>query len=200
MHLLKRNGVAYDHDDLDRCPPELPKVDPRNGLENLLDSIELDVKLNTNRTVGFLLDADCPLSARWESVKERLIKVGVSDLTNSPPARGFISESVEYKVRVGVWLMPDNVNDGKLEDVLKTLIEENDPLLEHAEESALLARCYGAVFTENDRIKAIIHTWLAWQKEPGLPYGLAMRAKFFRHDSKAANAFVQWFKNLYQIG
>jgi hypothetical protein len=79
------------------------------------------------------------------------------------------------------------------------LIDQNDALIGHAESSTDLAKGKGAAFTDRDRIKAIIHTWLAWQKEPGKPYGLAMKAEYFRHDSPTAAVFVAWFKALYRL-
>ena len=62
-----------------------------------------------------------------------------------------------------------------------------------------LARSKGAHFSESDTIKAVIHAWLAWQQEPGKPYRLAMRAKYFRHDAAIAARFVDWFKALYGL-
>ena len=54
-------------------------------------------------------------------------------------------------------------------------------------------------FPPVDRLKAILHTWLAWQQEPGRPYGTAVGARFFRHDSPAALAFLAWFKRLFSV-
>ena len=69
----------------------------------------------------------------------------------------------------------------------------------HAEESSRRAKELGAGFSANDADKAALHTWLAWQEEPGLPYGTAMRARFFRDDSPAALAFVTWFRAVFHI-
>ena len=38
---------------------------------------------------------------------------------------------------------------------------------------------------------------LAWQERPGLPYGSAIAARYFNHDSSAALAFVDWFKRVF---
>ena len=96
--------------------------------------------------------------------------------------------------------MPDNCHDGKLEDFLRLLIDEKDPLIDHATSATDVARKqFNAKFTEPDQIKAIIHSWLAWQEKPGEPYGTAIRAKYFGQNSKAATAFVAWFKKLYGI-
>ena len=168
-------------------------------LKKLLDGVEPAVKTNTNRSIGFLLDADASLIDRWRGVSQRLRNVGVADVPDRPPAEGYIGESPAYKTRVGVWLMPDNVSDGKLEDFLMTLVREGDPLIGHAEASTNIAKGSGARFSEPDKIKAVIHAWLAWQEVPGLPYGLAVKATYFRHDSPTAAVFVRWFKELYKI-
>jgi hypothetical protein len=44
-----------------------------------------------------------------------------------------------------------------------------------------------------------VYSWLAWQDEPGKPYGLAMKARYFQHDSPTAARFVAWFKALYRL-
>ncbi|NLS94530.1 MAG: hypothetical protein GXX96_20430 [Planctomycetaceae bacterium] len=95
--------------------------------------------------------------------------------------------------------MPDNQHDGKLETFLKSLVDTDDKVFHHALKSTKQAIGIGATFREVDRPKAEVHTWLAWQETPGLPYGSAIRAQFFGHDSPAAVAFVQWFRRLYGL-
>jgi hypothetical protein len=96
--------------------------------------------------------------------------------------------------------MPDNQRDGTLEDFLRMLIDEGDPLIDYAKRTAVHARKKkGARFPPIHYDKAVIHTWLAWQETPGLPYGSAVAAHFFRHDTPAALAFVAWFKRLFAI-
>jgi len=194
-HLLRRYEV-----DFDRAPQlvALPRFTQARSVESLTQSITLKVKLSNNRSVGFVLDADEPLANRWASVRDRLKQVGVATPAEAPP-EGFIGYSDEYRARVGVWLMPDNQHDGNLETFLRELIEDRDHLIGHAETATAEAKTRGAVFSDGDRPKAILHTWLAWQERPGVPYGTAIRAKYFRHDSPAAEAFVAWFKCLYGI-
>ena len=50
-----------------------------------------------------------------------------------------------------------------------------------------------------NRIKAVLHSWLAWQREPGLPYGTALKARFFEADLAVAKESAKWFKAVYQI-
>jgi hypothetical protein len=53
------------------------------------------------------------------------------------------------------------------------------------------------LFSEPDEIKAIIHTWLAWQKEPGKPFGTAITAKFLDPNVAQADVLVGWLKRLF---
>ena len=192
--LLVRHGVDYDHE-RDR----LPEIKESGSVEKLLAAMPTGVELSTGRAVGFVLDADSPLADRWRAVRDRLHEAGV-DTPETPPSEGFIGNADRYKSRVGVWLMPDNEHDGTLETFLRMLIEENDTLIEHAKSATDRAKTLGAVFKDVDRLKAILHAWLAWQGEPGCPYGTAIRARFFRqHDSPAAVRFVAWFRRLYTV-
>jgi len=195
VHLLIRHGIDYD---TKPWPAEYPELKQTGGVDGLLEGMETAVQLGTGKVVGFVLDADSPLLDRWQAVRDRVQRVGV-DAPERPPTEGFVGQSPTYCSTVGVWLMPDNQHDGKLETFLRTLIDEHDGLIDHATAATHTAKELGAQFAEADRIKAVMRAWLAWQREPGQPYGTAIRAKYFRHDSAAAAAFVAWFRRLYRI-
>ena len=78
--------------------------------------------------------------------------------------------------------------------------QEGDLLFDYARESTENARAHGARYPEavGETMKAVLHTWLAWQEEPGLPYGTAIRAAVFRHDSEVAECFVRWFRRVFE--
>lgn len=206
INLLIRHGFEYNKIE-SLWPPNYPLIVESKGVSNLLketakmsSSIETAIKTSSNRIVGFIFDADSPIIDRWKAIQHRLKKASVDDVPDSPPPEGFIRHSSKTNTRVGVWLMPDNQNDGKLEDFLKGLIDQNDPLIAHSGKSTSEAKNLGARFPDKDRDKAIIHSWLAWQEVPGQPYGAAIHARYFLHDTETANRFVHWFRKLYGIG
>lgn len=205
IQLLERHGVSFDVVKIRDAPIKPPiLIGPKErgggeGVEALIKAIVTAIKGAANQTIGFVLDADASIVNRWRQVHRRLTEAGVDAPADGPPADGFIGESTRFKTRVGVWLMPDNERDGKLEDFLRTLINEGDPLILHVQESTDRARGLGATFSDADGIKAIIHCWLAWQDEPGKPYGQAMAAHYFQHNSPVADRFVAWFKRLYGL-
>jgi hypothetical protein len=170
----------------------------QSGVERVLSAIVLQTPRSGGEPVGFIVDIDDNLEARWEAVCGRLRQVDVP-APNSPPVGGFIGQSGKYKTTVGVWLMPDNQNPGTLEDFVATLVMEGDSLIGHAEGATDRATQLGATFPAQDALKARLHAWLAWQERPGCPFGTALRARYFRDDSQAANAFVSWFRRLFDV-
>ena len=202
LHLLIRNGFDYEQQ---RQSPWLPSVDEiRGGKTGVLDNLERLVRASANSRVGFVLDADDSVENTWRAISHRLAAAGVAP-PRDVPADGFVGESGEFRARVGVWLMPDNRQEGErgegtLERFLETLVQEADPLLPHAREATARAKSeHGASYSEGDVKKAALHAWLAWQEEPGLPYGTAIKARYFRHDSPTAGRFVGWFRRVFEV-
>jgi hypothetical protein len=187
-HLLVRHGLPWSIDHF---------VDSGNKTK-VLQAIGVSVPAGTGKSLGFILDANGDPGSTWQSVMSRLGGVGV-DVPSAIPADGFVGESKQFGARVGVWIMPDNRRSGALEDFLKDLIRQGDRLLPHAEDSTGKAKKLGAQYGDMDTRKAVLHSWLAWQKQPGLPYGSAIRAHYLQVDSVAARQFVAWFGRLFGV-
>ena len=193
-NLLSRHGV--DHTAID-IKNSAQGDEDSGGKDNLLKGMRLAVTTSTGRSVGFVLDADRAPTDRWRAVRARLADLELT-LPDEIPEGGFVGDALAVQARVGVWLMPDNRRSGALEEFLEDLVNNEDPLLQHAGESARGAKIRGALFSNAKRRKAVLHTWLAWQRRPGLPYGLAITAHYFQHDSPAALAFVNWYRRVFE--
>lgn len=194
-HLLTRHGLDYTQESR---PHWLPDIKDAGSKDKLLVVVRTSVPVADGCPIGFVLDANSSLQDRWNAVTTRLREVDVKT-PREIVSEGFVGESLRFRTRVGVWLMPDNRREGTLEHFLTTLIKENDPLLGHAQEATAQAkRCHGASYSDSKKKKAILHAWLAWQEEPGLPYGTAIRAHYFQHDSPAAKSFVAWFRRVFE--
>jgi hypothetical protein len=67
----------------------------------------------------------------------------------------------------GLWVMPNNADEGMLEDWIKQNIHPNEQgLFAHAE-TVVAALPQPPKFNPIHRSKAEVATWLAWQKQPG---------------------------------
>ena len=195
-HLLKRHGIDIDRLGIDVKGSEWEDEDT-GGKEKLLAGMQTEVMTSNDKAIGFVLDADGPPKDLWDSVRGRLKGLGLN-LPNKIPEGGFVGDTAIFQARVGVWLMPDNRRSGAIEEFLKDLIVDGDTLLQLADTSTVSAKKLGAAFSDAKQRKAVLHTWLAWQKNPGVPYGLAVKARYFQHDSPAALAFVDWFQRVFQ--
>lgn len=174
---------------------------PHGGVEALLEAISVYAKrAGDTEIVGIVIDADTDLGARWVAIRHRLEEAGYKDVPDAPDRQGTIVDPPDgaYLPRVGIWLMPDNMLPGILEDFLAFMVPEESPLFEHARKSVAAIPPGEQRFTDVARPKALIHTWLAWQKEPGKPLGTAITARFLDPKDSRADALVAWLKRLYR--
>lgn len=181
--------------DWDRDAAALPYIDDRQGIDALLDPATLSAAAKTYRRLGLVLDADEDPRKQWQRVR-RAAPEGVV-LPDTPDARGVVVDGLRGGDRFGVWLMPDNQRPGALEHLLQTLVVPGDRLWEHSVAATDAATAHGAEFPPKARDKATLRTWLAWQREPGVPPGRALRSGYFRGASEQVAAFVSWFDQLF---
>jgi hypothetical protein len=98
---------------------------------------------------------------------------------------------------VGFWLMPENTIPGMLENFVQLLVPEGDSLWTLANDSLQRIPKQEQRFIDAHRVKAHIHTWLAWQEEPGMPMGLAITKRYFKGDAPEAQKLIAWIQQLF---
>ncbi len=52
-------------------------------------------------------------------------------------------------------------------------------------------------YSQNHHAKALIHTWLAWQENPGTPLGQAITKHYLTTDTDLCQQFVDWLNRLF---
>jgi hypothetical protein len=167
------------------------------GIDKLLEQIPPRLKQSGLQTLGIIIDADTNLAARWRTVRNLLSGLGYS-IPNEIPKSGLIHHETG-KITIGIWIMPDNVVDGMLEDFIKFLIPEDDELLPVAENTLENIESHGLnKYTLIHRAKALIHSWLAWQEDPGTPMGLAITKRYLTTENEKTNSFVVWMESLFE--
>ena len=178
---------------------KIETIHPYGGKASLLESLGTRLKESDVVALGILLDADTDLFACWQSVADRLKQAGYTGIPALPSPDGTIIAAPPHSLlpRVGIWLMPDNQANGILENFLRFLVPEGDSLFAHVEyaiESIPPKQCR---FSELKKPKAMIHTWLAWQEEPGKPYGQAISARYLDPHLPAADIFATWLQRTF---
>lgn len=203
--LMRRHSV-----DTDRGTQFL-EIKDLKSVNQIIDAMPDAIKDATEKPVGFVVDIDMKVSHRWDAVASRLRGLGLR-----PPAKcpddGYFGRMPDYPHEFGIWLMPDCKTDGlKLEHFVQSLIPNDHPLWPHAKTSTAEAAkivdeanaAAGGLawkrFSEADRIKAEVRSWLAWQSEPGVQLGAAINDHILGDESVEASAFLRWLKKLFDL-
>lgn len=191
MHLCKAHQLPDTLFGIHQCESD----------ENVL--LEMEARIQQTdilKKIGIVLDADIPehcpnVMARWQQLNDKLKKYGYI-LPPQPDPQGTILPSVDKYPRLGIWLMPNNQDPGMLEDFLKQLATK--AALATAQSCVKCAqRRQVTAFKEAHRSKAEIYTYLAWQDEPGKPFGQAITAHVLQPYTEIAHDFTGWLTKLF---
>ncbi|MET0395349.1 MAG: DUF3226 domain-containing protein [Longimicrobiaceae bacterium] len=180
-------------------PETIPfEIEPKFSDRDLLEAFRGSLLGSEVSRLGVVVDADSSVEHRWPGVYQALVERGYRPVPKSPLPEGTVIYRSERTVPlVGVWVMPNNVLPGALEDFARYLIRADDELYSHAERVVEKIPEELRRFREVQRSKVHIHTWLAWQSDPGLRLGLAMRRRLLDSNAPEAVQFVQWLHRLF---
>ena len=199
--LMEANGFPWEQAGDTGVREFLVAIEDMGGEDNLLDRKKLMIRLKdpTTKHFGIILDADHDAGKKWDKLRPTCAGF-FKDLPNDFPATGLIATN-DRDQRLGVWIMPDNKSHGILETFLTFLVpdHETNPLRKFASEACGTATERGANFKPAHRDKAEIHTWLAWQDEPGQQLHAAVQQRILDPTSEYAAPFVRWFRELYEL-
>jgi hypothetical protein len=171
-------------------------VKPKGGYERL--RVDLINSPPTGlKVIGAIVDADTDPHGRWQSLRNGLLQYGYSEFPTEPSAGGTIIPGIHGLPVIGIWLMPNNSMAGILEDFLLSLSNDGDVLLDRARSCVDSIPDDERKFVDTYHSKALIHTWLAWQEEPGKPLGAAIRDHYLDADKELAIQFLGWLQRLF---
>ena len=167
------------------------------GFTELRDTLSQEPRFD-REAVWAVVDADADCIDRWLSLRGVLEDLGYPDVPHLPAKSGTILPATHGLARVGIWIMPDNESAGILEDFLTRLVAAGDTLLQHASVAIDAIPAQECRFVEVKRPKALIHTWLAWQEDPGTPLGLAVTRRYLQTDHELAARFLAWLRSMFE--
>ena len=195
--------VIYAIRDFYKIPKEAFQVIRKDGIEGVIagtDSTLVDGSPDIR--LGIVIDADQDLSNQWQRVVGILRTAGYQTTPNNPDANGTIIKEVG-KIIFGVWIMPDNVTTrGMLEDFLSFLVPDkaSNVIWKKAVQSSqeiLTEVEAGKRFPDIHLSQAQIHSYLAWQKNCGKPFGTAITAEYLQASNPQCEIFTNWLKRLF---
>lgn len=176
--------------------------DPNNlkiyGADSIIKILPTLLKLSDTTHLGIVLDADDKIAGRWDSIRRLLKDSGASNLPDAPAPQGTITTTATG-LRFGLWIMPNNQGEGMLEDFYHSLIPDADWLIGHAETAVASIPSKYRNFSEPHKMKALVHTWLAWQKIPGTPFGLSIKRGYVPGDHPNVRDLIAWLALLFGV-
>jgi hypothetical protein len=176
--------------------PQVFAVQGREGVEDVLGNFYTELRAPGIERFGVIVDADRNAQARWDSIRNTLKAEGYTDLPEQLTSDGMIVPAQPHRPRFGAWIMPDNDSPGALEDFAASLVPDADALWSRAGAAVDSIPEEHRLFPDVRRSKALIHTWLAWQEEPGSPMGQAIGKRDLNGSAPAARRFVAWLRRL----
>lgn len=178
-------------------------VKPAGGFEKALVVLKDRLDELAFSNIGLIIDAnDKGATGRWASVKSILSAHFSAETLNAlaPKPEGIIVQETGLPT-VGIWIMPDNEAVGYLEHFVAAMIPVGDEVWEYANGAVNeLEKEKYCRFKPVKKQKALLHTWLAWQEEPGKPFGTALESGYFDAHTSAVQPFLDWMKNTFRLG
>jgi hypothetical protein len=177
----------------------LDEILAQQSVERLLENFPVRLKESDIEILGIVLDADTDLDGRWIAICHRLTQAGYGQVPHHPHPNGTILQPPPNTLlpRFGVWIMPDNQSTGILENFLHFLVPAGSQLFGHVQSSMASIPVAEKRFSQLAEPKAVIHTWLAWQAEPGRPLGTAITARFLDPNVAQVDVLVAWLNTLF---
>lgn len=193
--LLEANGVVWE-----AAGQPVVHIESCDGVEEMLKpgAIEGELAASGLEALGAVVDANGDSHRQWDRIRRRCGE-HFSSLPAEIPREG-LQVAASIGPRFGVWIMPDNRSSGMLEDFLVQLIpSESRRLFSLAQQCVEEAAQRGAAFKPAHATKANVHTWLAWQDEPGKSLHQAVHHRVLDPKTAESKPFVRWFRSLFSV-
>jgi hypothetical protein len=164
------------------------------GKDSLLDRLQVVLDEPGQAVVIVVCDAEGEKAAgTWGDVRIQLAERGYDDVPEEMAADGVIVSKRGGK-RVGVWIMPNNADEGMIEDFFWNAIPDTEPEKDLARE--FVERIPEPRKFKKKVSKAKLYAWLAVQKDPSAHPWQAFGYKWIKEDLGDVPAFLNWLERL----
>ena len=194
----KSSQADHEHYIIDRegsSEEEAVRILECKGFKKIPEALKAEFQPDALDGVAIIADMDLHSDRRWESLRGTLSRSHYfSGLPTWLPPEGLV-HSQPGMPSLGVWLMPDNVSEGRMETFAGELVPAGDACWAHARATVDdLPDVVRRFSIERRRDNALLHTWLAWQNEPGCQTGLAVSMKLLQADLAPATNLAGWIQ------
>jgi hypothetical protein len=191
-------------------PKEFNGKDSKGGIFERLPFLLEQIKDGTLSKLAIVVDADYDKKEGGGLGCQRTIDK-IAEIVSVPPyhfalterpklqSGGLLFKSSNGYNTLGLWVMPDNQQDGMLEDFIKDCIKSDElALFNYAKE--VVKNVPNKKFEEHHHSKAEVATWIAWQKPPGhgIYYSVRENNLLLDEESKLFKELKVWLKQVFK--
>lgn len=153
------------------------------------------LKARNPKPFGVVVDADDDHENCWSQIVAGFNGTGVK-LPSSPDPKGTIIPEEGFLPRIGIWLMPNNISTGEIENFIKEMVSTNDVIWPLSEGYINRIPDHEKRFAKNKIGKATIFAWLSTKREPGR-IGAAIGDNELEVDGQQCKEFLAWITRLF---
>ncbi|MEN9898791.1 MAG: hypothetical protein RLZZ66_2440 [Pseudomonadota bacterium] len=174
----------------------------KGGICNLLPDLiaQLSDEDAVLKKLAIIVDADSLPHSNCQKTIERISKIieSFEYMLVVEKSNGFFYKNSDGLPSIGLWIMPDNENEGMLEDWIKASIHPNEQIL-LTQVKTVIDSLDPKKFKPIHRSKAEVATWLAWQEQPGhgLYWAAHSKNNLLDAGSSPYAELVDWLKRVY---
>ena len=153
------------------------------------------LKARNPKPFGLVVDADDDQGQCWSQIMAGFNETGVK-LPSSPDPIGTIIPEDGFLPRIGIWLMPDNISTGEMENFIREMVSTNDLIWPLSGSYIDGIPDQEKRFAKNKEDKAKVFAWLSTKREPGR-IGAAIGDNELEVDGQQCRKFLAWITRLF---
>lgn len=168
-----------------------------NHLPILLDQLA-DARITR---LAVIVDADSEINGCGYNQTIQRVEGIVEDYgfsLSSHTGSGIFFQHDDGLADFGLWVMPNNADEGMVEDWIKQCIHPDEHALFAYAEATVAALPQPRKFNQIHRSKAEVATWLAWQRRPGHGTYLAVEDNLINLVSTQYQNLAAWLGHVYR--
>lgn len=151
-------------------PSIFGQKDTKQGVLNILQVAIKQLESSYLDRLGIIIDSDYVQHGGGVSNTLLQIHNKIKDHGYVGPHKQFSNSGIYFEgenglPNLGVWIMPNNLDEGMLEDWMLSICHPNEQSFLNTVKQTVIA-IPSPKFAKIHEAKAISNTWLAWQKKP----------------------------------
>ena len=175
--------------------------DTKQGVLNILQVVIKQLEDSYIDRLGIIVDSDYEEDGGGVENTLRQIHDKIKDHGYSSSYKRFSNSGIYFEgeddlPKLGVWVMPNNLDEGMLEDWMLSIC--------HPDEQGFLTSVVQTVtaipspkFKKIHEAKAISNTWLAWQKKPGQGFSSLFKEGLIDENHTNYKNWLDWMNEIF---